>query len=194
MSTLEKHYRDLCDIEFTIERGRLWMLQTRIGKRTAAAAFTIAAELVEEGIIDDDEALRRVTGGQLDPAHVSPLRPGAGTGSFGHRRGRLTGSGHRTGRLRLTPAAAAATEPVILVRRETSPDDLPGMIAAAGILTSRGGKTSHAAVVARGMGKTCVCGADTIEVDEPARQFTVNGTMVATATSSRSTARPDWST
>jgi pyruvate, orthophosphate dikinase len=177
MSTLEKHYRDLCDIEFTIERGRLWMLQTRIGKRTAAAAFTIAAELVDEGVIDEDEALRRVTGAQLaqlmfprfDLADaLAPLATGV-----------AASPGAATGRVVFdSKYAAAATEPVILVRRETSPDDLPGMIAAVGILTSHGGKTSHAAVVARGMGKTCVCGADTIEVDEPARRFTVDGTVV----------------
>jgi pyruvate, orthophosphate dikinase len=177
MSTLEHHYRDLCDIEFTIEEGRLWMLQTRIGKRTAAAAFIIAAQLAEEGLIDPDEALRRVSGAQLAqlmfpafdlsaaPAPLAtgvPASPGAATGRVVfHARD-----------------AVAAAEPVILVRRETSPDDLPGMIAAVGILTSRGGKTSHAAVVARGMGKTCVCGLEAIEVDEEARQFTVAGTVV----------------
>jgi pyruvate, orthophosphate dikinase len=164
MARLEAHYRDLCDIEFTIERGKLWMLQTRVGKRTPAAAFVIAAHLVDEGLIDLDEALQRVTGKQLtalmfptfDPAatppalaHGVPASPGAAVGRAVFDSGR----------------AAAATEPVILVRRETNPDDLPGMIAAQGILTSRGGKTSHAAVVARGMGRTCVCGAESVDID-----------------------------
>jgi pyruvate,orthophosphate dikinase len=178
MSTLEKTYRDLCDIEFTIERGRLWMLQTRVGKRTAAAAFVIANQLVDEDVIDLDEALRRVSGAQLaqlmfpgfDLSEApQPLAIGVAA-SPGAATGRVVFDAH---------TAATADEPVILVRRETSPDDLPGMIAAAGILTSRGGKTSHAAVVARGMGKTCVCGADALDVDEAGRRFTVAGTVVA---------------
>ena len=166
MATLEEHYRDLCDIEFTIERGKLWMLQTRVGKRTAAAAFTIAAELVAEGMIDLDEALRRVSGAQLaqlmfprfdlagDP---TPLTRGVGA-SPGAAVGQIVFTARRAVEL------AAEGKQVILVRRETNPDDLAGMIAAQGILTSRGGKTSHTAVVARGMGKTCVCGADEIDV------------------------------
>ncbi|WIM98971.1 pyruvate, phosphate dikinase [Actinoplanes oblitus] len=166
MATLEGHYRDLCDIEFTIERGKLWMLQTRVGKRTAAAAFTIAAQLVDEGVIDLDEALTRVTGSQLgqlmfprfdlsgDPA---PLTRGIGA-SPGAAYGEVVFTSKRA------TEVAASGKAAILVRRETNPDDLPGMIAANGILTSRGGKTSHAAVVARGMGKTCVCGADEMEV------------------------------
>jgi pyruvate,orthophosphate dikinase len=177
MSTLERHYRDLCDIEFTIERGRLWMLQTRVGKRTAAAAFTIAAQLVDEGLIDDDEALRRVTGAQLSqlmfPAFDLSGRPVRLT------TGVPASPGAATGQVAFTAAAAAAaTTPVILVRTETSPDDLPGMIAAVGILTSRGGKTSHAAVVARGMGKTCVCGAEALDIDEAAGTVTVAGTVL----------------
>jgi pyruvate,orthophosphate dikinase len=177
MAVLEGHYRDLCDIEFTIERGKLWMLQTRVGKRTAAAAFVIAAQLVDEGVIDLDEALQRVTGAQLaqlmfptfdlsgNPAQLArgvAASPGAACGA-------VVFSAARAAEL------AAAGEKVILVRRETNPDDLPGMIAAQGILTSRGGKTSHAAVVARGMGKTCVCGADALDVDVHKGQFTVEG-------------------
>ncbi|HEY3010343.1 MAG TPA: pyruvate, phosphate dikinase [Micromonosporaceae bacterium] len=180
MATLEGHYRDLCDIEFTIERGKLWMLQTRVGKRTAAAAFTIATHLVDEGMIDLDEALQRVTGAQL--AHLmfprfdlsgdpSPLAKGV-PASPGAAVGRVVFDSHRAAE------RAAQGEKVILVRRETNPDDLPGMIAAQGILTSRGGKTSHAAVVARGMGKTCVCGAEALDVDTVARRFTTNGTVV----------------
>jgi pyruvate,orthophosphate dikinase len=178
MATLEGHYRDLCDIEFTIERGKLWMLQTRVGKRTAAAAFTIAAQLIDEGVIDLDEALTRVTGAQLaqlmfprfdlsgDPEPITRgvgASPGAAYGEV------VFTSKHAV-------ETAAEGKPVILVRRETNPDDLPGMIAAQGILTSRGGKTSHAAVVARGMGKTCVCGADDLEVSSSS--FTIGGTVV----------------
>lgn len=163
MSTLENHYRDLCDIEFTVERGKLWMLQTRVGKRTAAAAFTIACQLVDEGLIDLDEALRRVTGARL----AQLMFPAFDLSAAGEplARGVAASPGAAVGKAVFTSqAAVAATEPVILVRRETNPDDLPGMIAAQGILTSRGGKTSHAAVVARGMGKTCVCGADELNV------------------------------
>ena len=178
MATLETHYRDLCDIEFTIEQGTLWMLQTRVGKRTPAAAFVIAAQLVDEGVIDLDEALRRVSGRQLaalmfptfDLARDQrPLATGV-PASPGAAVGKVVFDSHD---------AAAATEPVILVRRETNPDDLPGMIAAQGILTSRGGKTSHAAVVARGMGKTCVCGAEALDVDVDRGQLRVGTTVVS---------------
>ncbi|MGX6607918.1 pyruvate, phosphate dikinase [Micromonosporaceae bacterium Da 78-11] len=178
MATLEGHYHDLCDIEFTIERGKLWMLQTRVGKRTAAAAFTIAAQLVDEGVIDLDEALERVNGAQLgqlmfprfdlagDPAAITR---GVGA-SPGAAAGEVVFTAQRAVQL------AAEGRQVILVRRETNPDDLPGMIAAQGILTSRGGKTSHAAVVARGMGKTCVCGADAMVVGRD--RFTVDEHVV----------------
>ncbi len=167
MRRLETHYRDLCDIEFTVEKGKLWMLQTRVGKRTAAAAFRIATQLVDEQLITLDEALQRVSGAQLaqlmfpqfDPEHPRvaiskgmPASPGAAVGKAVFDSAAAV-------------AAAAAGEDVILIRRETNPDDLEGMIAATGILTSRGGKTSHAAVVARGMGTTCVCGADDLDVD-----------------------------
>lgn len=177
MATLERHYRDLCDVEFTIERGRLWMLQTRVGKRTAAAAFVIAAQLAEEGLITADEALTRVTGAQLaqlmfpafDAAGApEPLAAGVGA-SPGAAAGRVVFD---------SAAAAAADGPVILVRPETNPDDLPGMIAAAGVLTSRGGKTSHAAVVARGMGRTCVCGAEALRIDVERGEFTVGEQVV----------------
>ncbi|BCY07755.1 pyruvate, phosphate dikinase [Actinoplanes sp. L3-i22] len=178
MATLEGHYRDLCDIEFTIERGKLWMLQTRVGKRTAAAAFTIAAQLVDEGVIDLDEALIRVTGAQLGqlmfPRFDLAGSPESVTRGIGASPGAAAGEVVFTSEHAV--AAAAEGKSVILVRRETNPDDLPGMIAAQGILTSRGGKTSHAAVVARGMGKTCVCGAD--EVSVTASAFTVGGTTV----------------
>jgi pyruvate, orthophosphate dikinase len=178
METLENHYKDLCDIEFTIERGKLWMLQTRVGKRTAAAAFRIATQLVDQGLIDMDEAVTRVTGDQLarlmfprfDEKAAAADRittgvnasPGAAVGKVAFDSDRAVGQ-------------AAAGEDVILVRRETNPDDLSGMIAARGILTSRGGKTSHAAVVARGMGKTAVSGAEELNVDLAARRFTAPG-------------------
>ncbi len=175
MSTLEEHYKDLCDIEFTIERGKLWMLQTRVGKRTAAAAFVIACQLVDEGVIDLDEALRRVTGDQLAqlmfPTFDLSKKP------KGIAKGVGASPGAATGKAVFSSAkAVAAGEKVILVRRETNPDDLPGMIAAQGILTSRGGKTSHAAVVARGMGKTCVCGADELQIE--GSRFTVGDVEV----------------
>jgi pyruvate,orthophosphate dikinase len=180
MSTLEDHYRDLCDIEFTVQRGKLWMLQTRVGKRTAAAAFSIATQLLDEGVIDIDEALRRVTGAQLSqlmfPTFVTgnDMKPVA--------RGVAASPGAAVGKAVFDSGRAAELgqqgEKVILVRRETNPDDLPGMIAAQGVLTSRGGKTSHAAVVARGMGKTCVCGVDKLDVDVHSRQFTVDGQTV----------------
>jgi pyruvate, orthophosphate dikinase len=180
MAKLEAHYKDLCDIEFTVERGKLWMLQTRVGKRTAAAAFVIATHLVDEGVIDLDEALTRVNGAQLAQlmfptfaadGELEPVATGIAA-SPGAAVGAVVFEAHRAAE------RAAAGEKVILVRRETNPDDLPGMIAAQGILTSRGGKTSHAAVVARGMGKTCVCGAEALDVDVRARRFTVDGRTV----------------
>ena len=180
MKMLEDHYRDLCDIEFTVERGKLWILQTRVGKRTAEAAFRIATQLVDEGKISMDEALLRTGGDQLAQlmfpqfdlsesrnliATGIPASPGAAVGEvvFDSKRAfDLAKNGRK----------------VILVRRETSPDDLVGMVAAEGILTSRGGKTSHAAVVARGMGKTAVCGTESISVDEKKLQFTVGDHVV----------------
>jgi pyruvate,orthophosphate dikinase len=175
MATLENHYKDLCDIEFTIERGKLWMLQTRVGKRTAAAAFRIAIQLVDQGLIDIDEALRRVSGAQL--AQLMFPRFDASTSATVITKAISASPGAAVGKAVFDSATAvewaARGEDVILVRRETNPDDLHGMIAAQGILTSRGGKTSHAAVVARGMGKTCVCGADELEVDVNGRKFTV---------------------
>jgi pyruvate,orthophosphate dikinase len=180
MEKLEKHYRDMCDIEFTIERGKLWMLQTRVGKRTAEAAFRIGRTMVAEGLIDEDEAVDRVTGQQLaqlmfprfdDAAETELLATGMGASP-----------GAAVGKVVFDSATAVAWaergEDVILVRKETNPDDLHGMVAAQGILTSRGGKTSHAAVVARGMGRTCVCGAEALEVDVAHKQFTVRDGIV----------------
>ncbi|MDA0637930.1 pyruvate, phosphate dikinase [Nonomuraea sp. MCN248] len=180
METLENHYRDLCDIEFTIERGKLWMLQTRVGKRTAGAAFRIATQLVDQGLITMDEAVTRVTGDQL--ARLMFPRFDADAGKRRIAKGMNASPGAAVGKAvfsseRATELAAAG-EDVILVRRETNPDDLAGMIAARGILTSRGGKTSHAAVVARGMGKTCVCGAEELDVDTAGGTFTAPGGVV----------------
>ncbi|WP_433050558.1 pyruvate, phosphate dikinase [Dactylosporangium sp. CS-033363] len=181
MATLEEHYKDLCDIEFTIERGKLWMLQTRVGKRTAAAAFVIATHLVDEGVIDLDEAVQRVTGAQLAqlmfPTFDLSEAPEQLTRGVGASPGAAVGKAVFDAQHAV--AMAKEGEQVILVRRETNPDDLPGMIAAQGILTSRGGKTSHAAVVARGMGKTCVCGADELNVNLHKGQFSVDGHVVS---------------
>ena len=174
MATLEGHYRDLCDIEFTIERGKLWMLQTRVGKRTAAAAFVIATQLVDEGVINLDEALTRVTGAQLSQLMFPRFDDSAAKKKI--TKGMNASPGAAVGKAVFDSYTAVkwsrSGEQVILIRRETNPDDLNGMIAAEGILTSRGGKTSHAAVVARGMGKTCVCGAEELEVDTKGRRFT----------------------
>ena len=173
MGQLEEHYRDLCDIEFTIERGKLWMLQTRVGKRTAGAAFRIATQLVDEGLIDEAEALQRVTGAQLAQLMFPHFEDNATRELLA--KGMNASPGAAVGKVVFDSYTAVkwsrSGEKVILVRRETNPDDLNGMIAAEGILTSRGGKTSHAAVVARGMGKTCVCGAEQLDVDTKARQF-----------------------
>ncbi|MFC8344855.1 pyruvate, phosphate dikinase [Streptomyces sp. NPDC057280] len=177
METLENHYKDLCDIEFTIERGQLWMLQTRVGKRTAGAAFRIATQLVDQGLIDEAEALQRVTGAQLAQLMFPKFDEDAKVEQIG--RGIAASPGAAVGKAVFDSYTAVkwsrSGEKVILVRRETNPDDLDGMIAAEGILTSRGGKTSHAAVVARGMGKTCVCGAEELEVDTKRRRMTVPG-------------------
>ena len=180
MTLLEDHYRDLCDIEFTVETGKLWILQTRVGKRTAEAAFRIATQLVDEGKITMDEALGRTSGDQLaqlmfpqfdlrgsvnEVARGIPASPGAAVGEVVFESKRAFD-------------LARSGKKVILVRRETNPDDLVGMVASEGILTSRGGKTSHAAVVARGMGKTAVCGTESISVDERGGFFTVGSISV----------------
>ncbi|MFJ6789983.1 pyruvate, phosphate dikinase [Streptomyces angustmyceticus] len=181
METLETHYKDLCDIEFTIERGKLWMLQTRVGKRTAGAAFRIATQLVDQGLIDEAEALQRVNGAQLAQLMFPRFDLGAKSETIG--RGIAASPGAAVGKAVFDSYTAVkwsrSGEKVILIRRETNPDDLNGMIAAEGILTSRGGKTSHAAVVARGMGKTCVCGAEELEVDTKSRRLTTSdGTVI----------------
>ncbi len=180
MRRLETHYRDLCDIEFTIERGKLWMLQTRVGKRTAAAAFRIAAQLVDENLITMDEALFRVSGSQL-ALLMFPQFDRSATREL-LTKGMAASPGAAVGRAVFDSPTAKAWaergERVVLVRKETNPDDLAGMIAADGILTARGGKTSHAAVVARGMGKTCVCGAEALDVDASTRTARVGTVLI----------------
>lgn len=181
MRRLETHYRDLCDIEFTIERGKLWMLQTRVGKRTAPAAFRIACQLVDEHLITMDEALARVSGAQLSQL-LFPQFAADVAGAELLTRAMPASPGAAVGQVVLDPARAeewaAQGRDVVLVRRETNPDDLGGMIAAVGVLTARGGKTSHAAVVARGMGRTCVVGAEELVIDTEAGTVTARGRTV----------------
>jgi pyruvate,orthophosphate dikinase len=180
LATLEAHYRDMCDIEFTIEQGKLWMLQTRVGKRTARAALKIAIDMEEEGLITREEAVLRIDPAQLDQllhpqfdakAHYDVVAKGLNASP-----------GAAVGEVVFTSAdaveAKAAGRNVILVRWETTPDDLRGMVAAQGILTSHGGKTSHAAVVARGMGKPCVCGAERLKIDAGKKQAMISGTDI----------------
>ncbi|HEX5561904.1 MAG TPA: pyruvate, phosphate dikinase [Nocardioidaceae bacterium] len=182
MAKLEEHYLDLCDIEFTVERGKLWMLQTRVGKRTAGAAFRIACQLVDQEMIDLDEALSRVTGAQLAQLMFPRFDESAERELIA--KGMNASPGAAVGKAVFDSGTAVEWaergDDVILVRRETTPDDLRGMVAARGILTSRGGKTSHAAVVARGMGRTCVCGADSLKVDAKGRKLTTrDGASIA---------------
>lgn len=180
MRRLETHYRDLCDIEFTVERGKLWMLQTRVGKRTAGAAFRVATQLVDEALITMDEALERVTGEQLNQLLFPQFDREAERTLLAVGMGASPGAA--VGAVAFDNASAEAKQAeggsVILVRRETSPEDLPGMIAAAGVLTARGGKTSHAAVVARGMGKCAVVGAEDLVVDVAKKEIRVGEHVV----------------
>jgi len=181
---LEAHYRDMQDLEFTIERGRLYMLQTRTGKRTAPAAIKIAVDMVNEGVISREQALQRVEPGQI----VQLLLPRFDEAAKATRADQLLGRGLNAspgaavGRAILDPdravAAREAGNPVILVRIETSPDDVHGMLAAKGVLTARGGATSHAAVVARSMGLPCVAGAESLKIDYAARELRAGSVTV----------------
>jgi len=179
LDTLERHYRDLCDIEFTIEGGKLWMLQTRVGKRSAAAALRMAVEMVDEGFISEDEAITRVTPIQLEQLLHPRFGPGAPAALT---TGLAASPGAAVGRVVLSAdeavAVAADGTSVVLVREETSPDDLEGMVASAGLLTTRGGLVSHAAVVARGLGIPAVCGAAQLDIDQQARTVTVGDVVV----------------
>ena len=178
--TLENHFRDMCDIEFTIEQGKLWMLQTRVGKRTAAAALHIAIEMEKEGLISKEEAVMRVDPEQLDQLLHPQFDKNASYDVVA--RGLNASPGAAVGEAVFSAAdavaAAEAGRKCVLVRWETNPDDLAGMIAAEGILTSHGGKTSHAAVIARGMGAPCVCGADALRIDAEKKEAAVAGTDV----------------
>jgi pyruvate, orthophosphate dikinase len=177
---LEDHYRDMQDIEFTVQQGKLWMLQTRSGKRTAQAALKIAVDLVAEGRISRQEAIRRIEPNSLDQLLHPRLDPKASAAVLA--RGLPASPGAASGKIALSAEEAEALaghgEAVILVRIETSPEDIHGMHAAAGILTTRGGMTSHAAVVARGMGRPCVAGAGDIRVDYEARTISVRNTLL----------------
>lgn len=178
--TLENHYRDMCDIEFTIEQGKLWMLQTRVGKRTAAAALHIAIEMEKEGLITKEEAVMRVDPEQLDQLLHPQFDKNAEYDVLA--RGLNASPGAAVGEAVFSAADAVAAEAAgrkcVLVRWETNPDDLAGMIAAEGILTSHGGKTSHAAVIARGMGAPCVCGVESLKIDAEKKEAVVAGTDV----------------
>src|SRR5438874_9996193 len=182
MDTLEKHYRDMCDIEFTIEKGVLWILQTRIGKRTAFAEWIMAYDMLEEGLIDEDTALLRVDANRLEELFKRVISEQAAKEASPIARGLNASPGAATGRAVFSADEAQdwaeRGERVILVRRETTPDDYHGMIRSQGILTSAGGTNSHAAVVARGEGIPAVCGADSIRIDMQSRSFSANGTKV----------------
>ncbi len=177
---LENHFRDMCDIEFTIEQGKLWMLQTRAGKRTAAAALHIAIEMVKEGLIDKKEAVMRVEPEQLDQL-LHPQFDASATYDV-VAKGLNASPGAAVGEavFSAVDAVKAAEEgrKCVLVRWETNPDDLAGMIAAEGILTSHGGKTSHAAVIARGMGAPCVCGVEALKIDAEKKEAAIAGTDI----------------
>ncbi|MBP6767416.1 MAG: pyruvate, phosphate dikinase, partial [Reyranella sp.] len=179
---LEKHYSDMQDIEFTVQRGKLYMLQTRNGKRTAKAALKIAVDMVHEGLIDKREAVARIVPASLDQLLHPTLDPKATRKVIS--KGLPASPGAASGKVVFTAdeaeKQARAGEKVILVRRETSPEDIHGMHAAEGILTSTGGMTSHAAVVARGMGKPCVAGAGDVRIDAKAGTLSVRGTVVKT--------------
>jgi pyruvate,orthophosphate dikinase len=189
---LEKHYRDMQDVEFTIERGKLWMLQTRTGKRSGAAAVRIAVDMAQEKLIDRGTAIQRVSPEQIDqllhptvdPKTNAPVLAVGLPASPGAAQGRVVFSPDEAEEL------AREGAKLVLVRQETSPDDFHGMVAAQAIVTARGGMTSHAAVVARGMGKTCVSGANALEIDYGQQQFTVNGTVVTKGDWITETAQP----
>jgi pyruvate,orthophosphate dikinase len=177
---LEKHFRDIQDFEFTVQEGKLYMLQTRTGKRTAPAAVKIAVDMVKEKLINREEALMRIEPAQLDQLLHKRIDPKAQTNVIA--KGLAASPGAATGKVVFSAEDAVkltqSGEKVILVRQETNPDDIHGMAVAQGILTARGGMTSHAAVVARGMGKCCVAGCEEIKVNEQRKVFTVGGLVI----------------
>lgn len=176
---LEKHYKDMLDIEFTVQEGKLYMLQTRVGKRTAAAALKIAADMVKEKLIDKKTAILRIDPAQIDQLLHPMIDPSAKLKVV--CKGLPASPGAAVGKVVFTAEeaeqAASMKEKVILVRTETSPEDIGGMAAAQGILTARGGMTSHAAVVGRGMGKCCVVGCGAIDINEKEKYFTINNSI-----------------
>ena len=176
---LERHYKDMQDMEFTVENNKLFMLQTRNGKRTAAAAVKIAVDMVEEGLIDERDAVSRIEPAQIDQLLHPTFDPDSEKNAKDIAKGLPASPGAACGKIYFHAAdaveAANGGEKVVLVRQETSPEDLAGMVVAQGILTARGGMTSHAAVVARGMGKCCVAGCSGISVDEQNLKMTVQG-------------------
>jgi pyruvate,orthophosphate dikinase len=180
MGALERHYQDMCDIEFTVEQGKLWLLQTRVGKRTAVAEWIMAYDMLQEGLIGVDTAILRLDANRLEELFKKVIAAGGGREIAS---GLAASPGAAVGKAVFSADDAQVWaergEPVILVRRETTPDDYHGMIRSQGVLTSAGGTNSHAAVVARGEGIPAVCGADAVRVDRQARKFTVGGTEVA---------------
>lgn len=172
---LEKHYRNMQDIEFTVERGKLWILQTRNGKRTAPAAIKVAVDMVGEGLITKEDAVLRVEAGQLDQLLHRRIDPGAKLDVV--TKGLPASPGAASGAVvfdaGLAEELAKTGKKLLLVRTETTPDDIHGIVASQGVLTSRGGMTSHAAVVARGMGKPCVCGCEAVRIDYDNKVFTI---------------------
>jgi pyruvate,orthophosphate dikinase len=179
METLERHYRDMCDIEFTVEQGKLWLLQTRIGKRTAFAEWIMAYDMLDEGLIEVDDALLRLDANRLEELFKKVIASAGEPIATGLNASPGAAVGEAVFTAEDAEAWAERGEPVILVRRETTPDDYHGMIRSQGILTSAGGTNSHAAVVARGEGIPAVCGADAIRVDRSGKRFTVGSTTVA---------------
>ncbi|HEV8163861.1 MAG TPA: pyruvate, phosphate dikinase, partial [Actinomycetota bacterium] len=181
LRTLETHYHDMCDIEFTVEQGKLWLLQTRVGKRTAFAEWIMAFDMLDEDLIDLDTAVLRLDANRLEELFKKVISEGGDGQPIAT--GLNASPGAAVGKAVFTADDAEAWaergEPVILVRRETTPDDYHGMVRSQGILTSAGGTNSHAAVVARGEGIPAVCGADAIRVDRPGKRFTVGRTTVA---------------
>ncbi len=179
---LERHYKDMQDMEFTVERGKLWMLQTRTGKRTGAAAVKIAVDMVNEGLIDRETAVKRVEPAALDQLLHPTIKEEARARANKLAQGLPASPGAATGKVVFdadeAENMAREGEEVILVRPETAPEDFHGMVAAQAVLTARGGMTSHAAVVARGMGKPCVAGASDLRIDLKAGSFSVNGTTI----------------
>src|SRR5205085_10440214 len=180
--TLEQHYKDMQDIEFTVQDGTLYMLQTRSGKRTGSAAVRIAVEMVKEGLIDENTAIKRVSPDSLNHLLLPQLDPKAKVEVVAQ--GIAASPGAASGKVVLSAEAAVEhhaahpNDPILLVRKETSPEDVAGMHLARGILTTTAGKASHAAVVARGWGKPCVVGCDAVKTDEAAQQITIAGRVV----------------